>query len=275
MRYLLGFTFVLALGGMGLVGCSEPNEVTDLCEGVICEDDGNECTEDVCSPSDGTCGAPFEDGTACSSGACLGGACTGLVSATGYVTVIDGAGETRPLSGAMVSVHGTSLSTTSDVSGAFILDVFEGDWFFQASNEGAWGIIEIDTVRPTGETDLQLELFSDEVMAELTELLTVDIDDTRGWVQLGFGSDPARGGETATLSEPYEFAFVEDAAGNLVLSDKLLPGGGPDLGFLNVGVTDELVVTPSGDSCVLTHPGSAYPVKAKFRTKLSAWCTPP
>jgi len=245
-----------------------------VCEGVECEDDGNECTEDVCDPEDGTCGVPVQDGTPCSSGACLDGACTSLITVSSYVTVIDGAGETRPAAGATVSVLGTSLSTTSDESGDFMFDVFEGEWLFQASKEGAWGIIEIETVRPTGDTDLQPELFSDEVVAGLAELLGVDIDDTRGWVQLGFGPALAQGGETAILSEPYDFAFVEDAEGNFVLSYELLPGGGPDLSFHNVGLTDELVVTPSGDSCVLTHPGTVYPVKAKFRTKLSASCTP-
>jgi len=188
--------------------------------------------------------------------------------------MIDAEGRSLPAPGATVSVVGTSLSTISDELGDFAFDVFEGDRLFQASKEGSWGIIEIDSVRPTGDTGLQPELFSDEVVAGLAERVGRDIDDTRGWVQLGFGPAPAQGGETATLSEAYEFAFVEDAQGNFVVSDELLPGGGPDLGFFNVGLTDALIVTPSGDSCVLTHPGTVHPVKAKFRTKLSASCTP-
>ncbi len=41
----------------------------NLCEGVVCEDDDNECTGDVCNFADGTCNVP--DGTSCSGGACL------------------------------------------------------------------------------------------------------------------------------------------------------------------------------------------------------------
>jgi hypothetical protein len=63
-----------------------------------------------------------------------------------------------------------------------------------------------------------------------------------------------------------------------VLTNELLPGGGQDLEFLNVGVTDELVVTPEGvdgiNECMLRFPGLVFPVKAKFRTKPGAWCTP-
>jgi hypothetical protein len=39
--------------------------VCDLCHGVICEDDGNECTEDTCDPKTGRCGVPAKDGTVC------------------------------------------------------------------------------------------------------------------------------------------------------------------------------------------------------------------
>ncbi len=54
----------------------------DLCDGaefcnggivmagdpVVCVDDSNVCTDDVCDPTDGGCGVPFPDGTACSFG---------------------------------------------------------------------------------------------------------------------------------------------------------------------------------------------------------------
>jgi hypothetical protein len=37
----------------------------DLCHGVVCEDDGNACTSDVCNSSTGECGVPAKNGTVC------------------------------------------------------------------------------------------------------------------------------------------------------------------------------------------------------------------
>jgi len=55
---------------------------TDLCEGVVCDDDRNECTVDgECDPADGICDyAPVEDGAMCEAGACQSGVCEPLTS---------------------------------------------------------------------------------------------------------------------------------------------------------------------------------------------------
>jgi len=50
----------------------------DLCEGVTCEDTGNECTVSECNPANGECEtSTVEDGTACNGGAgmCMDGEC--------------------------------------------------------------------------------------------------------------------------------------------------------------------------------------------------------
>ncbi|MGB8223183.1 MAG: hypothetical protein WCF10_11395, partial [Polyangiales bacterium] len=50
----------------------------DLCEGVTCEDDGNECTAESCNPATGQCeSANVDDGTECDGGAgvCMSGEC--------------------------------------------------------------------------------------------------------------------------------------------------------------------------------------------------------
>ena len=53
-----------------------------LCEGINC-DDGNECTDDVCDPRDGSCDRePFPDGTPCSGGGCENAVCTSVFSCT-------------------------------------------------------------------------------------------------------------------------------------------------------------------------------------------------
>jgi hypothetical protein len=110
MRYLFGFMCVLALGVMG---CGETAGTggsggeggqggdggtggTDLCEGVLCEDDGNECTGDgVCDPADGVCDyPPVEDGTACGddAGTCQQGSCRVACTEQGILDAIAAGG---------------------------------------------------------------------------------------------------------------------------------------------------------------------------------------
>ena len=94
MRYLFGFLCVCALSVFLAVGCEVdvgelclfdpcPNGDGDgcpVCDNVVCQDDGNECTEDVCNCETGECGfTEAVDGRVCSldgsTGVCLDGAC--------------------------------------------------------------------------------------------------------------------------------------------------------------------------------------------------------
>ena len=88
MRCLFGFLCVCAIGLISTVGCG-PETGVMLCQGVMCDDDGDECTNDVCNPADGTCGVPVEDGTACDeSNECTAGVCaSGVCDST---PVLDG-----------------------------------------------------------------------------------------------------------------------------------------------------------------------------------------
>lgn len=76
--------------GIGALSCEDlelgraPDSCTnictgnDLCDDVTCFDDGDECTDDVCSPIDATCSYPASaDGTSCANGAgtCFEGNC--------------------------------------------------------------------------------------------------------------------------------------------------------------------------------------------------------
>ena len=79
MRYLLGFLCMCALGMVPLVGCVEDDWV-DHCETAEC-DDGNECTEDVCNPADGSCSnLNLADGSFCDAGYCQSGECEPITS---------------------------------------------------------------------------------------------------------------------------------------------------------------------------------------------------
>ena len=118
MRYLFGFMCVVAVGAMGCD--NEPDNPLDpeirgdggsggvgdggnggdggtggagLCEGVTCEDDGNQCTGDgVCNPADGGCDYPeLEDGAECGQGdgACEAGVCVFSCTEQGIRDAID------------------------------------------------------------------------------------------------------------------------------------------------------------------------------------------
>jgi hypothetical protein len=83
MRYGFVFLFACALGVVPLAGCSWDLGDWDWdynpCEGVVCPDDGNECTEDVCVAYPRSCGRPVFNGTACTydgvAGVCVAGEC--------------------------------------------------------------------------------------------------------------------------------------------------------------------------------------------------------
>jgi hypothetical protein len=249
----------------------------DLCEGVVCEDDGNECTGDVCNFADGTCNVP--DGTFCSTGACLDGACTALTTVSGEVILLTDLGPATPAADATVSVVGTLLSTTTDDDGNFSFDVFAGDWFLHASKEGTWTRIDLHNVPTSGAQDLDLSVTADAVVAQFEQAVGRKIDDMKGAVWMDFyPSHSGLGGETATLSESHGFATTEDANGNFVLSDKLLADGDSTVQFWNVDLTQELTVMPMGvegvNQCRLSMPGTLYPIIAKAATFVIPVCEP-
>jgi hypothetical protein len=184
-----------------------------------------------------------------------------------------------PAVGATVSVHGTSLSTTTDQLGEFSFDVFMGDWFFQTSKEDTWGFFQLETVPTEGRNDLDLAVVADAFAEQRAADLNIVFDDMKGVVSLSFGSGASReGGETATLSEQYEYASATNANGDEVLSNELLPGGGYELLFYKVDLTEQLTVTPidaqGGNTCSLRVPGTLYPVRAKFATSVGIVCVP-
>jgi hypothetical protein len=277
MRILFGILCVGVLGVMSLVGCNE-EEYVDLCEGVDC-DDGHPCTLDLCQPDSGCYYDPRPDGEACSDGACLGGVCTVLTTVSGTVTVQESLDTNSPAAGATVSVREASLSTTADEFGDFSFDVFPGVWFFESSKEDSWGFIELYDVPAEGRNDFEVVVAADAFVAQLEEALMVDIDGTKGMVTLLFEPAGGMGGETATLSEPYDFSLTFDADGKPFLSDKVIPGDeAPILTFGGVDLTEELTLTPVGvdgvNACDLEYRGAVYPVMAKTITLVDAECAP-
>jgi len=63
----------------------------DLCEDVMCEDDGNECTATECNPANGACETSnVADGTECDGGTCSGGVCVEVDLCEGVTCEDDG-----------------------------------------------------------------------------------------------------------------------------------------------------------------------------------------
>jgi hypothetical protein len=189
----------------------------------------------------------------------MDGDCTALTTVSGTVIVDEG----DAAEGATVSWLGSTLSTTTDASGRFSFEVPVGNLFLQASKAGTWGSIELFWTE--GASDLELDIVPDESFEE--HFPGIDLDATKGVVEITFNNHSGMGGESATLS-----------ANGMSMSDELPPGPWPWLGFANVDVTDELTVRPMGaegvNTCVLQVPGTLYPVRAKFLTGVEAMCTP-
>lgn len=83
MRYVSGFLCICALGVMPLGGCG-PILESGSCDGVVCPDDGNECTSEFCRCDGWWCtaecvSAPVVNGTDCTfdgvAGVCVDGVC--------------------------------------------------------------------------------------------------------------------------------------------------------------------------------------------------------
>jgi hypothetical protein len=256
---------VLALGVMPVVGCGETSG-----------NGGSGGTAGAGGTGGGGGGAEqcesAEDGTACSGGACLDGACTALVTVSGRVAQAETLDEEDfPAVAATVSVLGTSLSTTTNERGEFSFGVFPGDWFFQTSKADTWGWIEPESVPVEGRSDLNnFGVLTDGFMVELENLLQIDVDDTKGMIWMTYLPNSGRGGETATLSESHDGGLTDDADSNWAASEELLQGGSPDLGFHGVGLTEELSVMPKGvagvNECTLNDPELVYPIRAKHLT---------
>jgi len=76
MRYLFGF---LCACSLALLGCGVPGEGRP-CDGVVCPDDGNECTKEYYTPArDGATCCPFSCFFSWEYGSCKDGVCERLL----------------------------------------------------------------------------------------------------------------------------------------------------------------------------------------------------
>lgn len=204
-----------------------------------------------------------------------GGGATATLS--GIVSEAGEEGDGPVVEGAAVAVVGSSESTTTNAAGEYTLEVPVGDHFVMASAAGAWGTIELVDV-PLGGAEYDFEVLPDALIDEVSEALDEESDTALGLVAVNFdaGENPAIGGETAELSVVPGFSFTFSDEGMPTLSDALLADGSSDLIFVNVPLTDDLAVTPTGAegwTCVLEAPEAQYPVVAKTLIEVEVLCT--
>lgn len=225
-----------------------------------------------CGEDENTGGTGNTTGTGNTGG---GGGGTAMVSGTVLAAVGD---DDVGVEGATVSVVGSpGTSTTSGPGGTFELEVPVGSLFLHATTEtDFWGVAAYEVVPAGGATEVELELISEDEVGQVELALGKTADPAKGIVALIFvDSDTATavGGETATLSEADDFSFVFDDEDTPVEGTELIAGGGTDLIFVGVGLTDSLTVTAT-DAADAPCPTDAatYPVLAKTITDVELNC---
>jgi cysteine-rich repeat protein len=134
----------------------------DLCDGVVCFDDGDECTKEYCNPLDGQCVTDIApDGIACAncSATCSGGTCTGpdwVGAVSGPNAVFSGTFQqvdttlVNPYSGEALPVSGQFLVNNSSYEGVgsndFLFGTSLGDFLLAQDPIGTQRICGIETV---------------------------------------------------------------------------------------------------------------------------------
>jgi len=193
----------------------------------------------------GSGGSAGAGGTAGAGGS--GGATGPTATVSGTVAIGDDAGG-MPAAGATVSVVGTSISATADMSGSWSLEAPEGEVYFQASASGSWSSIVRGDVPSEGLVDVELEVVPDALVADVALALGRTIDEAKGIALLDFNTIVPVDGQTATLSEASEFSFAFNGVGDPQLTDSLILGGDSQLIFASVELTAALTVAPEGAS---------------------------
>lgn len=222
----------------------------------------------------GTGGASGIGGTSGAGGAAGVGGSPPTATLTG--TVLDGGDESStPLEAATVSVVGTSRSAMTDTSGRWTLEAPQGEVYLQASAGGYWSSIVRREVPSEGLTDVELEVIGDALVSGIGTALGTSIDETKGIVLVAFDPVGPVGGQTATLSEGFDFSFSFDGAEDPQLTDALLTGGDSDLIFVGVGLTNALTVGPegasAGENCFVRF-GATPPILERSITRVAVPC---
>ena len=223
----------------------------DLCEHVVCPDDGDECTREWCNPFDGQCQTQIApDGIACAdcSATCVSGTCSGpdwvgaqngaggnIISFVGTRQVVNDT-LLNPYSGESLQLSGSFNVNTSSYEGLTAYDVIVG------SNAGDLLVLQepIGSQRVCGvEAINTLNSFDAVIMADAS---------------IVYGDLVIRGGRANdVLWSNSGNDTIEGEAGNDLLD------GGPGNDAINGGLGDDTITLWPGsgsDSISVARPRS-------------------
>lgn len=185
--------------------------------------------------------------------------------------------------GATVSVHGTSLSTTTDPNGAFILrSVPNGDVFFITEADGYWGTVDYYYVpEETAGRTIDLGVVPDDTMSAIAESLERTFSASDGIVDVIFFAG-AQGGETASIDAPSDPPFTFDLDGSAVDEAGVIADdeGYGELVYTSVAIPDgpitaDVMGIEGATACEVDEtPGVTYPILEKSITFVYAYCVP-
>jgi hypothetical protein len=182
--------------------------------------------------------------------------------------------------GALVSVFGTEISTTTDQNGEFTLEnVPNGDAFLVTEAGGTWGIIDYWEVPGETQFGAELGVVPDADIAAVGDVLQRTLSPMDGIVDVTFFIG-AVGGETASISAPSDPPFTFNLSDEPVAQDGVIADntGFGELIYTSVDPNDgPITATVSGvpgtTECIVDEsPGTTYPIRPKSITVVYAGC---
>jgi hypothetical protein len=197
---------------------------------------------------------------------------------TGVISSPSIASDGVTVAGATISLLDAAglFSTTSDVNGAFSLEIPVGVRHVHVEKTGHWSLIYPVDMTQAGIAAEEMFVLADAFVTEIDGLLSGSIDAAKGMQFVRFNTTNDAGGESATISQPSEgsFAFGTSAP---VEGNSLVSGGEEFILFHGVTLGTSLVTVTGAASinaCVNDFVGMEWPVRAKTVTFSPATCTP-
>jgi cysteine-rich repeat protein len=239
-----GPTEICVVASDGDADCDQIRCITihcpDICDGVVCEDDGDDCTREYCSPVDGQC---FTDiapaGIACSDclgtcddeGVCSGPAWTGTITGTAmsFVGTVQFVRETiaNPYSGETVTLNRNLNVNTSSYQGTDGVDTLtgttRGDFLLAQQPEGNQTICGVENI--ISQNSFDAIILADEFIQ--LGSMTIEGGNAPDVIWANVGNDIVRGNNGVDLLDggPGD-DVIEGGNGNDTIT--LWPGSGFD-----------------------------------------------
>ena len=241
----------------------------DLCDGVVCFDDGDECTKEYCNPLDGQCVTDIApDGIACAdcSATCSGGTCTGpdwVGAVSGPNAVFSGTFQqvnttlVNPYSGETLPVVGQFRVNNSSYEGVgssdFLYGTSLGDFLLAQDPIGTQRICGIETVLTQNSFDAMI--LADEFVT--LGPMTIEGGNQGDVIWANVGNDIVRGNNGVDILDGGPGNdIIEGGNGNDTVT--LWPGGGFDSIDGGLGDFDRITIDAIPSQIFITTSIAPY-----------------